>query len=143
MKNVLLVMLLSMLFAIPAAAAEVCFSWALNADDNATGYRIVRDPSTQIAFTFPDFPQADVCPSPDDPLRCLACVPDIADGKNHRYVATAFNATNESNYSSWADVIWDQEKTEIPAIEQGPTTPGEPGETFMLQIPVKLTKVTQ
>lgn len=139
MKSILSLIAVLVFCTTQSYAAEECFTWSLQ-DDKATGYRIFRDPSTDVQFVFPDFAKETVCPDPDDATRCKACVPKIEDGKNHRYVSTAFNATNESDYSQWADVIWNQEKTTIPAIEQGPVSPGD---TFMLQIPVTLTKVTK
>ena len=122
----LFVVLIVCFFSAPALAADLSFTWTENANiegkdtNGVTGYRIYRDPSTAIQFVFPDIVQAEAC---DDTGKCIATVPDIADGKNHRYVATAYNDSGESDFSQYADVIVEAPKTPVDPIDQAPDTP--------------------
>ena len=120
----------------PVIAAHLTFSWTKN-QENTVGYRIYRDPSTTNQFVFPDFLQEDVCNIADKPGKCEATVPDILDGKNHRYVATAYNSAGESDFSAHADTLVVVEKTEVPAIPQQPNVPA--GYMHLL-IPIEVVK---
>jgi len=113
-----------------AAAANICFTWTKNAvptsqtANGVVGYKIYRNPTTPTEFVFPSFLQDDACNDSANPTKCTACVPDINDGLNHRYAATAYNATGESGFSTPADVVVQGNKGVVSAIEQNPTVPG-------------------
>lgn len=110
-----------------------------NEDHNNTdGYRIYRDPSTNKVFVFPDILQDAACTG----TECKSCVENVADGLNHRYVATAYNDEGESDYSQYADVIVLVEKTEIPAIGQN-LNPETPSKYLQVLIPIESIKTIQ
>lgn len=123
---------------------EICFEWTKNADvdgqdgNNVDGYRIYRDPSTNKQFIFPDMVENDVLCPPGK--KCSICVPNIADGMNHRYVLVAYNSFGESDFSTAVDVIIPTPKTPVDPVGQSPDSPGA---TFTITIPPIEVKVTQ
>jgi hypothetical protein len=142
MKKVLLAVAATLLLGPYAVqAAEDCFSWKYTQNDNATAYRIYRDPSTDVQFVFPDFAKEAVCPDPDNADRCKACVTKLEDGRNHRFAATAYNSVTdqESDFSQYVDVMYDGVKTEMPPVQQGPTAP----EVLQYLIEATIKKIVQ
>ena len=139
MKRILLSIVVIALMSSAAIAAEkpeVCFTWTQNPVDAtlsnaAVGYRIYRDATTPKQFVFPDMLQSDVCN--DATKECTKCLPNIADGLNHRYNATAYNAIGESDFSNNADKVILGASTPIPPIEQNPAAPGK---MIYLAVPV-------
>lgn len=103
-------------------AADVCFSWTKNPNlegkdtNDVVGYRIYRDPTTEVEFIFPDIIQSEDCVG----NKCEKCLPKIDDNKNHRYAATAYNDVGESDFSQTADDLIVVEKRTVPPVGQAP-----------------------
>lgn len=147
MKRILSLIAVLVFCAVFVNAADqpdvLTFEWTKNANldgkdvNGVTGYRIYRDPSTEVQFVFPDILQDANCNIADKPGKCVATVPNIKDGRNHRYVATAYNDTGESDFSTPADVVIPVEKTPQEPIDQAPATPA--GYMHLL-IPIEVVK---
>lgn len=142
-SKILMILAILMMVSTNAWTAEECFTWTKNPNlegkdvNGVDGYRIYRDPTTDVQFLFPDIIQDTACNDPDKPGKCAACVPKIEDGKNHRYAATAFNDAGESDFSQTADSINPVEKRVIEEIDQAP---GVPQQYIKLLIPVEVVK---